>query len=60
MEAARERIRPKAKTQQPKEKPACTEPLKKDEVKGADMATAADAELDETYVVMVVGDMAVA
>ena len=55
-----ETVRPTAKAQQPKEKPAYTEPFKKDEVKGADMATTADAKLDKIYVVMVVGGVAVA
>lgn len=55
LEAMKEKVRPKAKAQQPKEKPAYTEPFKKDEVKGADMATTADAKLDKIYVVMVVG-----
>ena len=50
----------KEKVQQPKEKPAYTEPFKKDEEKGADMATTADAKLDKIYVVMVVGGVAVA
>lgn len=43
LEAMKEKVRPKAKAQQPKEKPAYTEPFKKDEAKGADMATTADA-----------------
>ena len=55
LEAMKEKVRPKAKAQQPKEKPAYTEPFKKDEEKGADMATTADAKLDKIYVVMVVG-----
>ena len=54
LEAMKEKVRPKAKAQQPKEKPAYTEPFKKDEAKGADMATTADAKLDKIYVVMVV------
>lgn len=41
-------------------KDAYTEPFKKDEAKGADMATTADAKLDKIYVVMVVGGVAVA
>lgn len=60
LEEMEEKVRPKAKAQQPKEKPAYTEPFKKDEVKGADMATTADAKLDKIYVVMVVGGVAVA
>lgn len=60
LEAMKEKVRPKAKAQQPKEKPAYTEPFKKDEAKGADMATTADAKLDKIYVVMVVGGVAVA
>mgnify|MGYP002581346279 CR=1 FL=1 len=59
LEEMEEKVRPKAKAQQPKEKPAYTEPFKKDEVKGADMATTADAKLDKIYVVMVVGGVAV-
>ena len=58
LEEMEEKVRPKAKAQQPKEKPAYTEPFKKDEVKGADMATTADAKLDKIYVVMVVGGVA--
>lgn len=46
LEEMEEKVRPKAKAQQPKEKPAYTEPFKKDEVK--------------IYVVMVVGGVAVA
>lgn len=46
--------------QMPDGKPAYTEPFKKDEAKGADMATTADAKLDKIYVVMVVGGVAVA
>lgn len=34
LEAMKEKVRPKAKAQQPKEKPAYTEPFKKDEAKG--------------------------
>lgn len=60
LEAMTEKVRPKAKVQEPKEKPAYTEPFKKDEEKGADMATTADAKLDKIYVVMVVGGVAVA
>lgn len=60
LEAMKEKVRPKAKAQQPKEKPAYTEPFKKDEAKGADMATTADAKLDKIYVVMAVGGVAVA
>lgn len=59
-EAMKEKVRPKAKAQQTKEKPAYTELFKKDEAKGADMATTADAKLDKIYVVMVVGGVAVA
>ena len=33
LEEMEEKVRPKAKAQQPKEKPAYTEPFKKDEVK---------------------------
>lgn len=47
LEAMKEKVRPKAKAQ-------------KDEAKGADMATTADAKLDKIYVVMVVGGVAVA
>lgn len=60
LEAMQEKVRPKAKAREPERKPAYTEPFKKDEEKGADMATTTNAKLDKIYVVMVVGGVAVA
>lgn len=59
LEAMTERVQPKAKARQPKERPAYTEPFRKDEGKGADMAVTMNGEPDKIYVVMVVGGAAV-
>lgn len=60
LEAMKEKMRPKVKTQQSKEKPAYTEPFRRDRAEGADIATTVDAELNKIYVVMMVDDVAVA
>lgn len=60
LEVMEEKVRPKPKVRESERRPAYTEPFKKDEEKGADMATTAQAKLDKIYVVMVVGGVAVA